>query len=367
MGKTKEGGKGISVENRLGLIKEVGEEIVTEEELLELLKSGQKLVAYDGFEPSGRMHIAQGILRAININKMIKAGVSFKLLVADWFAFMNNKMGGDLNKIDTVGEYFIEIWKACGMETGKVEFIWAKDLIKKEGHWKTTVDVARNSTVNRIIRCSQIMGRKSSEDLSASQIIYPCMQVADIFHLGCNITQLGMDQRKVNMLARELGPKLGFWKPVVVSHHMLLGLSKPSSDSKDHADMLLDMKMSKSKPDSAIFMDDSEEEVKRKIKGAYCPEKQIELNPILEYCRYLIFEKFDKMEIKRDKKFGGNRSFSDYFALEKAFANGDIHPLDLKNAVADYTNKMLEPVRKHFSKGKAKELLEKVKSYQVTR
>ena len=57
------------------------------------------------------------------------------------------------------------------------------------------------------------------------------MQVADIFMLGAKITQLGMDQRKVNMLAREVGPMLGYWKPVVVSHHMLMGLSKPARPS----------------------------------------------------------------------------------------------------------------------------------------
>ena len=47
--------------------------------------------------------------------------------------------------------------------------------------------------------------------------------------------------------------------------------------------------MSKSKPDTAIFMDDTEEDVNRKIKKAYCPEKQIEENPILEYCKFIVF------------------------------------------------------------------------------
>jgi hypothetical protein len=29
-------------------------------------------VCYDGFEPSGRMHIAQGVMRALNVNKLTK-------------------------------------------------------------------------------------------------------------------------------------------------------------------------------------------------------------------------------------------------------------------------------------------------------
>ena len=69
---------------KLNLIRQVGEEIVTEEDLIEVLKTKKQPIAYDGFEPSGTdIHIAQGIMRAININKLTKAGIKFKMLVAD--------------------------------------------------------------------------------------------------------------------------------------------------------------------------------------------------------------------------------------------------------------------------------------------
>ena len=223
----------MDTEDRISLIKEVGEEILTVEELRQLLEAKEHPVAYDGFEPSGQMHIAQGILRAINVNKMIKAGCKFKMWVADWFGWMNNKLGGDLEKIRVAGDYMVEVWKAAGMKTEQIEFLWAKDVMADDEYWKKVVQIARNSTVQRIVRCSQIMGRKESEQLSAAQIFYPCMQCADIFHLKADITQLGMDQRKVNILAREVGPKLGYGKPVVVSHHMLMGLSEPKTELKD--------------------------------------------------------------------------------------------------------------------------------------
>ena len=114
----------MTTEEKLNLINQVGEEITTQSELRSLLEKEKDLVAYDGFEPSGQIHIAQGILRAINVNKMIKAGVKFKMLVADWHAMANNKMGGDLTKIQTVGKYFIEVWKACGVDLNNVEFVW---------------------------------------------------------------------------------------------------------------------------------------------------------------------------------------------------------------------------------------------------
>ncbi len=353
---------------KLELIRQVGEEIIEEDELRELLESGREIVAYDGMEPSGQLHIAQAILRAINVNKMTKAGVKFKIWIADWFAWANNKLGGDLDKIQTVGKYMIEVWKASGMDLENVEFIWANEAMKDVEYWKTVMNIARTSTVKRILRCSQIMGRSESETLYASQIFYPCMQCADIFYLKADICQLGMDQRKVNMLAREVGPKLGFWKPVVVSHHMLMGLQAPPEGDLDPVARATAMKMSKSNPDSAIFMTDSEEDIKRKIRKAYCPEKIVADNPIMEYCKYLIFERFPMITVERPEKWGGNLEIHGYDELVRIYSAGELHPADLKVAVARYINELVKPVREHFEKDEnAKKLLEQVRSFRVTR
>jgi tyrosyl-tRNA synthetase len=358
----------MKIGERLKLITEVGEEIVSTDELRELLEKKKKFIAYDGFEPSGQIHIAQGILRAINVNKMTKAGATFKMLVADWHAWANNKMGGDLEKIQVVGKYFIEVWKASGMDIKNVEFVWASDLLNNRNYWKTVMQVARNSTLKRVLRTTQIMGRSEGDQLQASHIIYPCMQTADIFHLNADICQLGMDQRKVNVLARELGPKLGYYKPIIVSHHMLMGLSEPKSGEKDAKKRAIEMKMSKSKPDTAVFMTDSTSDVMRKMKKAWCPEKQAQDNPILEYCKYIIFEKFAKFEINRPEKFGGNVAFTSYKELEEAYVKGDIHPADLKGATAGYIDQLLEPVREHFRTNEtARKLKEKVERFKVTR
>jgi tyrosyl-tRNA synthetase len=356
------------VGKRLEFIKEVGEEILTEKDLQELLEKKAKLVAYDGFEPSGtNIHIAQGIMRAININKLAKAGVSFTMLIADWHAWANNKLGGDLEKIQKVGKYFIEVWKLCDMDMKHVKFVWASDLVKDDAYWKQVMQVARHSTLNRVIRCGQIMGRSEKDVLQASQILYPCMQCADIFYLKADICQLGMDQRKVNVLAREIGPKLGWGKPVAVHHHMLMGLGEPPQ-GEDSIEKSIAMKMSKSNPDSAIFMTDSEEEIKRKIKKAYCPAKQVDENPMLDYAKHLIFGKFTTCKIERPEKFGGSLSFESYADLEKAFKKGDLHPMDLKNGVAVYIDKLIKPVREGIQGNtKLKKLHDEIQGFEVTR
>jgi len=375
----------LTIQEKLNLIKSIakyGGEIVGEDELpavLEAGEKGEKLYTYDGFEPSGQMHIAQGIIRAINTNKMIKAGFTFRMWVADWFGFLNNKMGGDMEKIQTVGKYFIEIWKAAGMDLDGVEFLWTSDHIGDKEYWETVMRIARTTTLKRVLRTTEIMGRSETDNLSAANIIYPCMQATDIFKvMKCQVTQLGLDQRKVNMLARQVGPELGFWKPVIVSHGMLQGLGKPVKDEQDTAKKAIAMKMSKSKPDTAIFMTDTREEIARKIKKAYCPEGEVEDNPILDYCRQIIFEAHhlvghkdllkDGFAVKRDEKFGGDVTYQTYEELKQDFAKKELFPLDLKNAVVKYIDALVAPVRTHFEKDeKAKKLLKEVQSFQVTR
>ena len=90
----------MDLERRMELIKkEPTEEIVTEQDLKNLLETKQKPVAYDGFEPSGMLHLGSGIMRAIKISDMLEAKVDFILWIADWFGYINNKMGGNLELI----------------------------------------------------------------------------------------------------------------------------------------------------------------------------------------------------------------------------------------------------------------------------
>ena len=43
----------MDIEKRMQLISNVGEEVITHDELRQLLETKKKPVAYDGFEPSG--------------------------------------------------------------------------------------------------------------------------------------------------------------------------------------------------------------------------------------------------------------------------------------------------------------------------
>lgn len=49
----------MTVEEKFRIVRSIGEECIQEDELMNLLAKKQLPVCYDGFEPSGRMHIAQ--------------------------------------------------------------------------------------------------------------------------------------------------------------------------------------------------------------------------------------------------------------------------------------------------------------------
>ena len=67
----------------------------------------------------------------------------------------------------------------------QVIFLNASEEINSNPHEYNALmlDIARSFNLNRIKKCTQIMGREESDDLSAAQIFYPCMQCADIFFL----------------------------------------------------------------------------------------------------------------------------------------------------------------------------------------
>ena len=89
------------------------------------------------------------------------------------------------------------------MKMSNVKFLWASEEINKRSneYWLKVMEVACENTISRIKKCATIMGRNESDQLRVSQLIYPCMQCTDIFFLDVDVCQLGIDQRKVNMLA----------------------------------------------------------------------------------------------------------------------------------------------------------------------
>ena len=63
---------------------------------------------------------------------------------------------GDIEKIRTVGKYFVEVWKAAGMKMSNVKFLWCSDFINQrpDEYWMKVMTVDKNNSLNRIKKCS---------------------------------------------------------------------------------------------------------------------------------------------------------------------------------------------------------------------
>ena len=320
------------------------EEIVTVDELKNIINK-EKIKGYIGFEPSGTVHIGWKICTN-KIKDFLDCGFTFTILLADWHAYINDKLSGDIEKIKLCGKYMEDCFTAMGVSKDKVNFVYASDYVGDSKYWELVLKVAKTTSVARVKRAMDIMGRSHDEaEKDLSKLFYPTMQVSDIFYLDIDVAYGGMDQRHAHMLARDVSKKIGKKPPIAIHTPLLTGLQAGGRMNP------VEIKMSKSKPDSMISIHDQPESVKQKLKKAYCPEKQVNSNPILELCKFVIFPelKDEKFLIKRPGKFGGNIEFSNYKELEDSFAKG-LHPLDLKIATAEYINMILEPIHQYFEK-----------------
>ncbi len=377
----------MDVQKRFELIKNNTEEIMTERDLKLLLNSGTKIKHYIGFEISGKIHLGTGLMCMSKVKDFMDAGIDCSIFLADWHSWINDKLGGDREVIKRVaGGYFKEGLKASlkcfGGDPEKLKFILGSELYhNNDDYWATMVDVSKNTSLARMKRSITIMGRKEGDSVDFAKLIYPPMQVADIFIQGINLPHAGIDQRKAQVIARDVALKIktkplldkegNKIKPVAVHHHLILGLGKPPVwpvPKEQLQELWSALKMSKSKPDTCIFIHDSPEEIRRKINKAFCLEGETEFNPILDWTKYLIFRDANsKLEIKRPEKFGGNITYTSYKELEKDFAEKKLHPMDLKNSVSEKLIQILEPARKHFEQPKVKKMLEELEELIITR
>ncbi|MCL2031888.1 MAG: tyrosine--tRNA ligase [Methanomassiliicoccaceae archaeon] len=336
----------MDVGQRLAMVTRNAEEIVTEEELKELLSKKEMPRAYIGFEPSGLVHLGWALVTS-KIKDLAEAGFDVIVFWADWHAYINDKLGGDLDNIRTCARYMEDCFKALGVPDNGVRFVYASEILSDIAYWEKVIKVAKATTLSRVKRAMTIMGRSEDEaEVDFSKLIYPILQATDIFCMDIDLAYAGIDQRRAHMLARDAAEKLGWKKPVALHTPLLPGLK--GGDRMDPAAF----KMSKSDPGSSINIHDEDEAIRSKMKKAFCPpekEKEGE-NPVMMLCKYVIFPRLGRMDISRPEKFGGDVSFSSYEEMAGLYYSGSLFPLDLKNGAAESLIKVLGPVREYFGK-----------------
>jgi len=312
-------------------------EVVTGDELQVLLDAGGGK-AYIGFEPSGIVHVGWLVCMK-KMKEVTDAGFDLTIYLADWHAFVNDKLGGDMDTIRLCGEYLKEVFDAAQVPC---RYLYASELMDSMEYWDRVMRVMKATTLKRTKRAMTVMGRKEDEaEADTSKFLYPALQVADIFQMDLDLALGGMDQRHAHMLQRDVADKLG-WKKVVAVHTPLIsGLAAGGRMDP------IEAKMSKSNPDGTISIHDSTEEIARKMKKAYCPETA-EGNPVIEIVEHVIFPYEGKFTILRDEKWGGNIEYTDIGSLISDLESKQLHPQDLKMSTAAALDRIVEPFRTHF-------------------
>ncbi len=320
-------------EERKKLIIRNAVEVINEEKIDSLLNKEEPTV-YCGYEPSGEVHIGH----LVTITKLIdmeKAGLKIKVLFADWHAWLNRK--GDWDFINEQIEIWKKAFKASGLKNP--EFVIGTSFQRKLDYIDELLTISQKITLNRALRSMQQVAR-DIEHARVSQVIYPLMQILDIKYLNLDFVEAGIEQRKIHMLGQELFEnEINHPKPVFIHTPLIPSLQGPEAG-----------KMSSSDENSIISVRDNEEDIKKKLGKAYCPAGVVEENPVLMIAKLIIFPRLNEGEpfiINRPEKFGGKLEYHTYEALEEAYKDG-LHPLDLKNAVAEYLTKILKPIRKEF-------------------
>jgi tyrosyl-tRNA synthetase len=305
---------------------------------------------------------------SINVNKMIRAGFKVKVLMADWFARMDPMIGGNLCKMQTIAMYNIEMWKATGMDVDGVEFVMLSDEIscRADEYWPLAKKIASVSELKDITRCFSFNNLQkdtracgsidpyTTREFTPAETLHACLQCASILLQEVDIWLLNMDQRGVDMLAGEYCKNTGRKnKPLALFQDMVPGLLQ-NTEWNHMGDL-----------GWAIFMDDDEEVVSRKIEKAFCPPKLVEGNPCLEYVKYAIIPCLGKFEVVLKEANGGNKMFLSMEELTADYSSGSIHPAGLKQALAKAINTILQPVRDHFRSSSAGKLRKAMEDYYI--
>ncbi|KYO25823.1 tyrosine--tRNA ligase, cytoplasmic isoform A [Alligator mississippiensis] len=327
---------------KLRLVTRNLQEVLGEDKLSALLRE-RELRIYWGTATTGKPHVAYFVPMS-KIADFLKAGCEVTILFADLHAYLDNmKAPWELLELRT--RYYEAVIKAMlesiGVPLDKLTFVRGTDFqLSKE----YTLDVYRLSSVVTQHDAKKAGAEvvKQVEHPLLSGLLYPGLQALDEEYLKVDAQFGGVDQRKIFTFAEKYLPALGYTKRIHLMNPMVPGLTGS--------------KMSSSEEESKIDLLDRKEDVKKKLKKAFCEPGNVENNGVLSFIKHVLFPLKSEFVILREEKWGGNKTYTVYEELEKDFAEQVVHPGDLKSSVEVALNKLLDPIREKFNNPEMRKL-----------
>tara|TARA_Y100001954_G_scaffold75450_1_gene82771 strand:- start:6659 stop:7783 length:1125 start_codon:yes stop_codon:yes gene_type:complete len=303
---------------------------------------------YVGFEPSGKAHIGWKVL-SLQLKRMLEAKANVLIFLADWHAWVNDKFDGSMEDIQTTAKYMEETFRVLlghppeGEGPGELRFVWASNIMDSGDYWARVLRCSKNMSLARVRRTFSIMGRsEDSSDGDLSRFFYPALQAADIFEMNIDVAIGGMDQRKAHMYMRDVADRWGWYKATCLHTPIISGLKSSGArmESFDH-------KMSKSDPNGAILLHDSEKKLAKKMRKAYLDPENPD-SPIYELLEEIILPEFGEVIVTPKPEFGEPSVWNDLESFRNAISDGTLHPFDAKMGVAAGISRGLRAVSEYF-------------------
>lgn len=340
------------VDEKLNLIIQNLQEIIDGDTAIEKIREiivERPLRIYWGIAPTGRPHIGY-FVPIVKIADFLAAGCHVQILFADLHAYLDNEKN-PTNTWQIVGyrtRFYEEIVKAMlesiDVPLDKLEFVRGSEF-QHDREYNFDAYKLMSNVSEQVAKIASSEVVKQSTNPKLSSLVYPILQALDEQYLGVDVQFGGIDQRKIFAFAEEHLPLIGYQKRIHLMNYLLPTFSNPNDNFN---------KMSASHNDALSLSEkidclDGEDVVNEKIKKAYCAATTCGL---LEFARLVLFPVYGKLIIMAN-------DYSDYSNLNADYMANKISTINLKNAIAFYLNRLLEPIRTKFSAPKMQELIQR--------
>ncbi|KAK5725694.1 Tyrosine--tRNA ligase cytoplasmic [Elasticomyces elasticus] len=329
-------------EEKLALITANTQEVLNPDIIEEILSKNERpLRIYWGTATTGKPHCGY-FVPMLKIAEFLAAGCAVTILLADVHGYLDN-LKAPIELVELRVVYYrlciTALLKAVNVDTSRLKFVIGSDYQYSPAYMKDLLKLSTQVSVHDASKAGSDVV-KQTESPPMSSHIYPLMQALDEEHLDVDAQFGGVDQRKIFALAVEALPRIGFRKRAHIMNPLIPGLQEGG-------------KMSSSDPDSKIDLIDTAEVVKKKLKKAFCPPKQVEGNGVLSFVEHVLMP---ASALKNNgvacfsvpRRDAETKTYSDIKQMKEDYLADVLQPQSLKPAVTDALLEILGPIRAEF-------------------
>ena len=211
----KSGGKSIANQDINYLLKRGVAEIIVEEEMIGLLRSGKKLRLKEGFDPSfPDIHLGH-IVSLRKLRQFQELGHQVVLIVADWTARIGDPSGVSVTRPMLSAEQV-----RANAETYMQQFFKIVDKEKTEVRWQSewfdkftlteVIHLTSKFTVAQFLARDDFNARyNEGRPIAITEFLYPLLQAYDSVAIQADVEFGGTDQKFNFLVGRELQTMMG--------------------------------------------------------------------------------------------------------------------------------------------------------------